>query len=115
MLIESARHGPAGSLPLEPSDLLDRPSGDLFGWSLNVGMGWQPDALRRPEVLILSTQGGIREPDGTPLALGYHTGHWEVGPADARRAPKRRAALGGCRLPVTSPTRATAARRAPPA
>jgi putative YjhG/YagF family dehydratase len=77
--IESARHGPAGSLPLEPSDLLDRPSGDLFGWSLNVGMGWQPDALRRPEVLILSTQGGIREPDGTPLALGYHTGHWEVG------------------------------------
>jgi putative YjhG/YagF family dehydratase len=77
--IESARHGPAGSLPLEPSDLLERPSGDLFGWSLNVGMGWQPDALRRPEVLILSTQGGIREPDGTPLALGYHTGHWEVG------------------------------------
>jgi putative YjhG/YagF family dehydratase len=77
--IESARHGPAGSLPLEPSDLLERPSGDLFGWTLNVGMGWQPDALRRPEVLILSTQGGIREPDGTPLALGYHTGHWEVG------------------------------------
>jgi xylonate dehydratase len=77
--IVSAQHGPAGSLPLEPSDLLERPSGDLFGWSLNVGMGWQPDALRRPEVLILSTQGGIREPDGTPLALGYHTGHWEVG------------------------------------
>src|SRR3989454_12451710 len=42
-------------------------------------MGWQPADLRRPEMLILSTQGGIREPDGTPLALGYHTGHWEVG------------------------------------
>ena len=28
---------------------------------------------------MLSTQGGMREPDGTPLALGYHTGHWEVG------------------------------------
>ena len=42
-------------------------------------MGWQPAELKRPEVLILSTQGGVREPDGTPLALGYHTGHWEVG------------------------------------
>src|SRR5207244_3899322 len=30
-------------------------------------------------MLVLSTQGGIREPDGSPLALGYHTGHWEVG------------------------------------
>ncbi len=42
-------------------------------------MGWQPAELKRPEALILSTQGGVREPDGTPLALGYHTGHWEVG------------------------------------
>ena len=42
-------------------------------------MGWPAAELRRPEVLILSTQGGIRAPDGTPLALGYHTGHWEVG------------------------------------
>jgi putative YjhG/YagF family dehydratase len=71
--------GPAGALPLEPDDLINRPSGDVFGWSLDVGMGWAPADLRRPEVLILSTQGGIRQPDGTPLALGYHTGHWEVG------------------------------------
>ncbi len=42
-------------------------------------MGWQPSRLRQPEFLILSTQGGIRAPDGTPVALGYHTGHWEVG------------------------------------
>jgi putative YjhG/YagF family dehydratase len=77
--LETARHGPAGALPLEPRDLLERPSGDVFGWSLDVGMGWAPAELRRPEVLILSTQGGIREPDGRPLALGYHTGHWEVG------------------------------------
>ena len=28
---------------------------------------------------MLSTHGGIRAPDGTPIALGYHTGHWEVG------------------------------------
>jgi putative YjhG/YagF family dehydratase len=92
--IETKHHGPAGSLPLQPDDLLKRPSGDLFGWTLNVGMGWQPDALRRPEVLILSTQGGIREPDGTPLALGYHTGHWEVGLL--MRAAAEEARGGGC-------------------
>lgn len=71
--------GPAGRLPLTESDLLDRPSGDLFGWSQNVGMGWEPERLGRPEALILSTLGGLRSDDGTPLALGYHTGHWEVG------------------------------------
>jgi putative YjhG/YagF family dehydratase len=92
--IETKHHGPAGSLPLQPDDLLKRPSGDLFGWTLNVGMGWQPDALRRPELLILSTQGGIREPDGTPLALGYHTGHWEVGLL--MRAAAEEARAGGC-------------------
>jgi len=31
------------------------------------------------EFLMLSTHGGIRAADGTPIALGYHTGHWEVG------------------------------------
>jgi putative YjhG/YagF family dehydratase len=77
--VTTAQPGPAGALPLEPEDLLSRPSGDVFGWTQDVGMGWQPAALKRPEVLILSTQGGVREPDGTPLALGYHTGHWEVG------------------------------------
>lgn len=54
-------------------------SGDLFGWTQNAGMGWDPARLRGKEFLILSTQGGIRAPDGTPVALGYHTGHWEVG------------------------------------
>src|SRR6187397_2799914 len=59
--------------------LRERPSGDLFGWSQNAGMGWTPSALGGKEFLILSTHGGIRAPDGTPIALGYHTGHWEVG------------------------------------
>ena len=71
--------GPEGALPLDPELLLNAPSGDLFAMSQNVGMGWNPDMLRRKEFLILSTQGGIRAPDGTPIALGYHTGHWEVG------------------------------------
>jgi len=59
--------------------LLNQPSGNLFGLSMNVGMGWDPAHLLGPEVLILSTHGGVRAPDGTPIALGFHTGHWEVG------------------------------------
>jgi putative YjhG/YagF family dehydratase len=77
--VTASQPGPTGRLPLTPADLLDRPSGDVFGWSQDVGMGWSPAELGRSEVLILSTLGGIRNPDGTPLALGYHTGHWEVG------------------------------------
>ncbi len=71
--------GPAGRLPLTPEMLLQRPSGDLFGLTHNVGMGWDPAKLGGAEVLLLSTHGGIRAADGTPIALGYHTGHWEVG------------------------------------
>jgi putative YjhG/YagF family dehydratase len=59
--------------------LLERPSGDLFGWAQDAGMGWDPKRLGGKEILILSTHGGIRAEDGTPIALGYHTGHWEVG------------------------------------
>ena len=77
--IRSRVHGPAGSLPFTPDMLRERPSGDLFGWSQNAGMGWEPSAIGGREFLILSTHGGIRADDGTPIALGYHTGHWEVG------------------------------------
>jgi len=77
--VRASQPGPAGSLPLEPIDLLEGPSGDVFGWAQDVGMGWSPSELRRPEVLVLSTLGGVRNEDGTPLALGFHTGHWEVG------------------------------------
>src|ERR1700682_1629328 len=71
--------GPQGSLPLTPEMLREAPSGDIFGLTQDVGMGWKPDELNGQEFLILSTQGGIRAPDGSPIALGYHTGHWEVG------------------------------------
>jgi len=71
--------GPSGSLPLTPDMLRDSPSGDLFGLTQNVGMGWDPAKLLGKQVLILGTQGGIRNEDGQPIALGYHTGHWEVG------------------------------------
>jgi putative YjhG/YagF family dehydratase len=70
--------GPAGSLPLTHDLLLNAPSGDLFAMTQNAAMGWTPSELGRDQVLILSTAGGLRHPDGRPLALGYHTGHWEV-------------------------------------
>lgn len=71
--------GPAGKLPLTDELLRHAPSGDLFGWTQNVGMGWNPALLGGREFTILSTHGGLRAEDGRPIALGFHTGHWEVG------------------------------------
>jgi putative YjhG/YagF family dehydratase len=77
--LQTSSRGPAGTLPLTEEMLLASPSGDLFGMSQNAGMGWDPSQLLRKQFLILGTQGGIRADDGHPIALGYHTGHWEVG------------------------------------
>src|SRR5215813_13838368 len=77
--VVTAGTGPQGALPITAEQLRDSPSGDIFGLTQNAGMGWDPRELGRPQFLILSTQGGIRAPDGRPVALGYHTGHWEVG------------------------------------
>jgi putative YjhG/YagF family dehydratase len=71
--------GPQGCLPLTESLLVDAPSGDIFGMSQNAGMGWEASKMDRKQFLLISTQGGIRAGDGTPIALGYHTGHWELG------------------------------------
>src|ERR1700757_600969 len=71
--------GPSGSLPITAEMLLNAPSGNLFGLTQNAGMGWDPARLLDPEFLILSTHGGLRADDGTPIALGFHSGHWEVG------------------------------------
>jgi putative YjhG/YagF family dehydratase len=77
--LHTAAAGPTGALPLTEDMLRNWASGDLFGLSQDAGMGWNPAMLGRKEFLILSTSGGIRADDGTPIALGYHTGHWEVG------------------------------------
>ena len=77
--VQTKAKGPMGELPLTPEMLISRPSGDIFALSQNAGMGWNPKELNRKEFLLLSTQGGIRDADGKPVALGYHTGHWEVG------------------------------------
>ena len=77
--IRTRAAGPAGRLNLDEETVIGSPSGDIFAYSQNAGMGWDPAHLGRKEFLIVSTLGGIRAPDGTPVALGYHTGHWEVG------------------------------------
>ena len=77
-VIATQATGPGGRLPLTEDMLLRWPSGDLFGLSQSAGMGWKAEELWRKQFLILSTQGGLRAPDGSPIALGYHTGHWEI-------------------------------------
>jgi putative YjhG/YagF family dehydratase len=105
--------GPGGSLPLTAEQLRDAPSGDLFGWTQDVGMGWRPDELGGREFLLLSTSGGLREPGGMPLALGYHTGHWEVGLLMRAAAEELRALgcvpfAGFCTDPCDGRTQGTA-------
>ena len=77
--VKTHASGPKGRLPLQPDFLTNAASGHIFGWTQDAAMGWLPNELGKDEYLILSTQGGIRSPDGSPIALGYHTGHWEVG------------------------------------
>jgi len=76
--VRTRAEGPAGRLPLDAETLRTGPSGDLFGLTQNAGMGWRPEEAARTPYLVLSTQGGLRDDDGRPVALGYHTGHWEV-------------------------------------
>lgn len=77
--VQTHASGPTGKLPLQPDLLTYAPSGNVFGWTQDAAMGWNPADLGKDEYLILSTQGGIRAEDGSPIALGYHTGHYEVG------------------------------------
>jgi len=104
--------GPAGQLPLTGEMLLTEPSGNLFGLSQNAGMGWDPARLLDPQFLILSTHGGLRAEDGRPIALGFHTGHWEVGllVAEAARELKQLHAVpfaGACTDPCDGRTQGT--------
>jgi putative YjhG/YagF family dehydratase len=111
--VQSKAAGPAGSLPLTEEMLLKSPSGDLFGLTQNVGMGWNPSEAGRKQFLILSTQGGLRAPDGKPVALGYHTGHWEIGllvaaAAEEFRQLKTIPFAGFCSDPCDGRTQGTA-------
>ena len=92
--------------------LLTEPSGNLFGLTQNAGMGWEPNRLLDPEFLILSTHGGLRAENGEPIALGFHSGHWEVGllVAEAARELKAMRATpfaGACTDPCDGRTQGT--------
>src|SRR5271168_3620140 len=105
--------GPEGMLPITPEMLLTEPSGNLFGLTQNAGMGWEPARLLDPEYLILSTHGGVRAQDGTPIALGFHSGHWEVGllVTEAARELRNHHAIpfaGACTDPCDGRTQGTA-------
>ncbi|MBV8898462.1 MAG: YjhG/YagF family D-xylonate dehydratase [Acidobacteriaceae bacterium] len=113
-IFEARTHarGPEGALPITPEMLIAEPSGNLFGLTQNAGMGWEAAALGGKQVLILSTHGGVRAPDGRPIALGYHTGHWEVGllVAEAARELKASGAIpfaGACTDPCDGRTQGT--------
>jgi xylonate dehydratase len=104
--------GPRGLLPISAEMLLTAPSGNLFGLSQNAGMGWEPQKLLGSEVLILSTHGGLRAADGTPIALGFHTGHWELGALVAEAAITLKALdaipfAGACTDPCDGRTQGT--------
>jgi putative YjhG/YagF family dehydratase len=110
--VTSHASGPAGLLPLSAEMLLTEPSGNLFGLTQNAGMGWDPNRLLDPEFLILSTHGGLRAESGEPIALGFHTGHWEVGllVAEAARELKVLHAIpfaGACTDPCDGRTQGT--------
>ncbi len=92
--IATRGEGPQGSLPLTDDMLRHWPSGDLFGLTQNAGMGWDPQMMTGPQFLLLSTLGGMRADNGQPIALGYHTGHWEVG-LQVRAAAETITAAGG--------------------
>ncbi len=70
--------GREGKLPFDEDMLLNEASGNLFAMTQNVAMGWHPEEVNREQYVIVSTTGGLRAEDGRPLALGYHTGHWEI-------------------------------------
>jgi hypothetical protein len=62
--IHTKAAGPTGKLPVTEDLLLNRPSGDLFGMTMDAGMGLNPAELGRKQFLVLSTLGGVRAPDG---------------------------------------------------
>ncbi|MCL1800906.1 MAG: YjhG/YagF family D-xylonate dehydratase [Promicromonosporaceae bacterium] len=76
--IRSHAEGPRGRLPLTPEFLANSPSGDIFGLTQNAGMGWSPRRMLGPQVMIISTSGGIRGPNREPIAPGLHSGHFEL-------------------------------------
>jgi putative YjhG/YagF family dehydratase len=86
--------GPEGRLPLTAELLREEPSGTVFGMTQNAGMGWPRANMLGPQVMIVSTAGGMRTDDGRPVALGLHSGHFELS-EQVRAAAETVAEAGG--------------------
>lgn len=76
--ITTKSHGPEGTIPFDADTLSRSPSGNIFGWIQNAGMGCSNGGLTKKDFLILSTRGGLTTPEGSVAALGFHSGHWEL-------------------------------------
>ena len=77
--IRTHADGPSGKLPLSPEMLQKLAVRRPLRVKPKRRHGLEPEGNAGPQVLILNSHGGIRKPDGSPIALGYHTGHWEIG------------------------------------
>lgn len=80
LILRSRTHadGPDGVLPLTPETLRNSPSGNIFGMTIDAGMGWDPKTLANGDVMMISTYGGLKKDDGTTVAVGLHPGHFEL-------------------------------------
>ena len=52
--VQTKGPGPGGHLPLDPDFLRHAPSGDIFGLTMDAGMGWAAEHLRRKEVSLIT-------------------------------------------------------------
>ena len=70
---------PTGHLPLQPDFLTDAPSGHVFGWTRDAAIGWLPyDSTKTSISSSVSKMASVQKM-APPIALGYHTGHFEFG------------------------------------
>ena len=83
--------GREGKLPFDEDMLLNEASGNLFGMTQNVAMGWHPEEVNREQYVIVSTKGGLRGEDRQPgrARLSHRAlGDQPVGPASSGDHPR---------------------------
>ena len=98
--IQTHAAGPTGSLPLTDDLLRHARSGDIFGLTRTSAWVGSPTSWAAKEFLILSTRAASALPTAAPIALGYHTGHWEVGLLMQAAAEELQGSSGSCRSPA---------------
>ena len=69
--------GPVGRLPIGEADLLERPSGDIFGWTQDVGIGLEPFGTQPPGGLTSALRAASARADGQPAGPRVSYGAWK--------------------------------------